>query len=92
MSVPYKFSIKGLIAAFNAVALGVLSMVTGLSIFACAPTFSYAADPSRICIDWLLDLASVRALSGLLSVVLLRWASPPWHQHKAMISGLGLRL
>ena len=92
MSVPYNFSIKGLIAALSAVALGVLSMVTGLSIFACAPTFSYAADISRIYIDWLLGPASMRALDGLLSVVLFRSRSPPWHQHIAMIPGLGLQL
>ena len=92
MTIPYNFSIKGLISALSAVALGVLSMVTRLSIFACAPTFSYAADISRIYINWFLGLASMRALGGLLSVVLFRWHSPPWHQHIAMIPGLELRL
>ena len=90
MTIPYSFSIKGLSAALNAVALGVFSMVTGLSVFACAQTFSYAADISRTYINWLLGLALMRTSGGLLSVVLFCQHSPPGHQHTAMIPGLGL--
>ena len=46
---------RGLIAAPSADALGAPSIVSVLRVFTLVPTFSYAADISRIYISQLLD-------------------------------------